>query len=47
MSYRIGSFNVRNMSQNADSEKIEAIAKIIKSENFQIVVLQEKKWIIM
>ena len=41
MSYRIGSFNVRNMSQNADSEKIEAIAKIIKSENFQIVVLQE------
>ena len=37
MSYRIGSFNVRNMSQNADSEKIEAIAKIIKSENHRFL----------
>lgn len=41
MSYKIGSFNVRNMSQNATREKIEEIANIIRSERFQIVALQE------
>ena len=37
MSYRIGSFNVHNMGQNAKDEKIKKIAKIIKTYNFDIV----------
>ena len=39
MSYKIGSFNVRNLSYNADKEKLDHIAKLIKK--FDIVALQE------
>ena len=41
MSYRIGSFNVHNMGANASEEKIDFIVKIIKSQKFDIVALQE------
>ena len=41
MSYKIGSFNVHNMGQNAKDVKIKRIAEIIKTYDFDIVALQE------
>lgn len=41
MSYRIGSFNVHNMGQNTKDIKIKKIAEIIRTNNFDIVALQE------
>lgn len=41
MSYKIGSFNVHNMGQNASDIKIRKIAEIIRSYDFDIVALQE------
>ena len=40
MSYRVGSFNVRNLS-NDNGVNLDIIAKIIKGEKFDIVALQE------
>ena len=40
MSYRIGSFNMMNLSYTSNREDDE-IAKMIKSEKFDIVVMQE------
>lgn len=39
MTYKVGSFNVRNLSFSSDKEKLDRIAEIIKK--FDIVALQE------
>ncbi len=40
MSYKIGSFNVRNLSKN-NGENLKTIASIISGEKFDIIALQE------
>lgn len=40
MSYKIGSFNVRNLSKD-NGENLQTIAQIIESEKFDIIALQE------
>jgi len=39
--YKIGSFNVNNMSFRSDPDKFKYIAEIIKDQKYQIVALQE------
>lgn len=41
MSYRIGSFNVFKLGRNATNDRIQYIAKIIKSNHLDIVAMQE------
>ena len=41
MSYKIASFNVHNMGQNASAIKIKKIAQIIRNYDFDIIALQE------
>lgn len=41
MGYRIGTFNVRNLSGKDCSKKLDVIARIIRDNNLDIVALQE------
>lgn len=41
MSYRIASFNVKNLSYGSSNEKLDNLARIIKENNLDIVALQE------
>lgn len=43
MKYKIGSFNVRNLSEKDDylEEKLDIISKIVRKEKIDIIALQE------